>query len=53
MDKNSLLIGLAFFVGSAYCLFDILTNNIKSYTITGVILFSLVGAAFIKKSRSR
>lgn len=53
MDKKSLLLGIAFLLGAAYCLFDLLTNEFKSFVLTGLFLFTLVGIAFIKKSNSR
>lgn len=53
MDKKSLMIGIVFLSGSAYCIFDLLTYGFKSYTITGLFLFTLIGIAFIKKARSR
>lgn len=53
MDKNSLIIGIVFLLGAGYCLFDLITQGLKSFSITGIILFTLVGIGFIKKSRSR
>ncbi|WP_312353544.1 hypothetical protein [Aminipila sp.] len=53
MDKNSLMIGIAFLIGSAYCILELVTKEFKSFTLTGLILFTLVGIAFIRKSKSR
>lgn len=52
MDKKSLLIGIVFLAGGAFCLSEMFTNGLKSFTLTGLILFTLIGIAFIKKSRS-
>lgn len=53
MDKNNLRIGIAFLLGSGYCLFDLVTRGFKSFTLSGLILFTLVGLAFIRKAKSR
>lgn len=52
MDKKNLMVGIAFLAGGAFCLLDIFTKGLKSFTLTGLILLTLVGIAFIKKSRS-
>nr|WP_315024668.1 hypothetical protein [uncultured Aminipila sp.] len=53
MDKKSLIIGIAFLLGAAYCILSLVTKKFESYTLTGLFLFTLIGIAFIKKSRSR
>ncbi|MFV0517521.1 MAG: hypothetical protein ACK5MV_08995 [Aminipila sp.] len=53
MDKKSLTVGIIFLLGSAYCLFYLLTKEFESFALTGLIIFALIGLAFIRRCKSR
>jgi hypothetical protein len=50
-DKSKLVVGIIFIMGSAYYLVDLLTREMKSFYITGIITCAILGVAFIKSSR--
>lgn len=53
MEKRDLIIGIIFVIAALYCVFRMATLGVASYTVTGAILFTIVGVGFIKKSRGR
>lgn len=53
MEKKDLIVGIIFILAAIYCVFRMITIDIASYSVTGAILFTIVGVGFIKKSRSR
>ena len=53
MEKRNFIIGIIFIIAALYCIFRMVTIEVASHTITGVILFTIVGVGFIKKSRGR
>lgn len=53
MERKSLIIGVLFFIASAYCGFSLLTKGFESYSLSGLVLFALIGLAFVRRARSR
>ena len=52
-EKKYLLFGILFILAALYCVFRMITIEVASHTITGVVLFTIVGLGFIKKARAR
>ncbi len=52
-EKKYLLFGIIFILAAIYCVFRMVTIEVASHTITGTILFTIVGVGFIKKARAR
>lgn len=50
-DRTKLIVGIVFLLGALYSLVNILTKDLQSYYVTGMILFFVLGLAFIRNSR--
>jgi len=50
-DRTKLIVGVVFLLGALYSLVNILTKELQSFYVTGMILFTIIGLAFIRNSR--
>lgn len=50
-DKKKMIIGIVLLLGAAYSLLNILTKEMESFYVTGLILFTLLGLAFLRNAR--
>lgn len=50
-DKSKLTVGIAFLFGSGYFLVNLLTKEVASYFISGMIICAILGIAFIRNSK--
>ena len=50
-DKNKMIVGIVFLIGAIYFVYSMLTKDLKSFYITGTIVFTILGLGFIKNSR--
>ena len=52
LNKRNLIIGIGFLMGSVICIVSMFTHKMETYYITGLFLFTVIGIAFLKKSKS-
>jgi len=50
-DKSKLTVGIVFLLGSVYFLVNLLTKEMESFYITGIIICAILGVAFIRNSK--
>lgn len=50
MNKRYLVVSIFFFMASLLCLINLFTSDFQSYTITGSIVFTIVGIGFLRRS---
>ena len=50
-DKKKLAIGIIFLLGACYFIFKMVTMEMESYYITGMIVFTILGGAFIRNAK--
>ncbi|MBK5245932.1 MAG: hypothetical protein JJE49_01510 [Peptostreptococcaceae bacterium] len=50
-DKSKLTVGIVFLLGSVYFLVNLLTKEMESYFISGMIVCAISGIAFIRNSK--
>lgn len=50
-NKNKLITGIVFLLGAFYLIFNMFTREIQSSYVTGLIVFTILGIAFIKNSK--
>ncbi len=50
-DKKKMTIGIVMLLGAVYFLFNILTKEMESFYVTGLILFTVLGLGFLRNAR--
>lgn|GEM_PF-1463931 len=52
LNKRNLIIGIGFLILAILCIIGIINNGVQSYYITGTLLFTIIGIAFVKRAKS-
>ena len=50
-DKTKLATGVVFLLGSVYFLVNVLTKEMESFYVTGIVVCAILGIAFIRNSK--
>lgn len=53
MDMKNLVFGSFFIIAALFCVFTWVTRGFASYLGSGVVLFTLIGIAFLRRARPR
>ncbi len=51
MDKKNLIAGILFLLGALILVIYLLTEQFQTFYVTGIVVFTLVGVAFLKRAR--
>lgn len=50
-DKKKMIVGIVLLLGAVYFLVNILTKEMESFYVTGMILFTILGLGFLRNAR--
>jgi membrane-bound ClpP family serine protease len=50
-DKKKMIVGIVLLLGAVYFLVNILTKEMESFHVTGLILFTILGLGFLRNAR--
>ncbi len=50
-DKKKMIVGIVLLLGAVYFLINILTKEMESFYVTGLILFTILGLGFLRNAR--
>ena len=53
MEKKNLVAGIAFLFGTVVCVYSLITREFQTLYVTGAVVFTIVGVAFLKRANTR
>lgn len=50
-DKSKVIVGVSFLLGGVYFLINILTKDMETFFVSGMVLCIVLGLAFLRNSK--